>query len=362
MSKPLRKKRYYSASLFDIVGKMEQTNASASELRTPIFAPVDKISHNSVLYREFKNNKGIRSVATSWGEITTRGRVLLSQQHRDILDCIYINASEYQMTELGRMRIYFNRRQMLGIYNKNATNNHTWLRQKLEEIRDTAIKYKTQDGNTSDFNIISHIDYSASYRAYCIELDERYVRFYAQDLSIGYQKLLPQILGLENSVIKSIVRFLLSHTHIKISLDNTLSAIGYSLCNISGVAKRKFLKELKNTKEILFEQFNISYNDEFKLFEYEKHKDVNFIFPIKVASETTKELEIEVSNLINKPVTREFFERGIKVTAFIQAIMTKKHPLTNKNEYAVILRFPDNRILEIEDAFPTLLSIKKIID
>ena len=219
-------KRY--PTLFDIVSKIEHTNATVSELRVPIFSPLEKVSHNSIIATNFRKNRGIRSVSTSWGESTTRGRVLLGQQHRDLLDCIYLNATRYDKTEHGSMKIYFCQRQVLIAYfgaEASGKNNHAWLRTKLEEIRDTAIAFKNLQGDSFDFNIIKHLDFHAKRGMFCVELDERYVQFYAQDLSVNYQKLLPNILGIKNSVIKTIVRFLLSHSNIKIGLDKTLATI-----------------------------------------------------------------------------------------------------------------------------------------
>ena len=362
MSSPTQKKGS-SPTLFDIVAKMENTNATVAELRTPIFAPVDKISHNSILAKNFKRNKGVRGISTAWGEIVTRGRVLLGQQHRDLLDCIYINASQYQETDHGSMRIYFNQRKVLGNYSKSGHNNHAWLRIKLEEIRDTAIQYKTLKGGASDFNIIKHLDYAEDGNMFCIELDERYVKFYSQDLSVGYQKLLPSILQIKNSVIKSIVRFLLSHVHIKIGLDKTLDAVGYPLFEISETKQRVFYKELREAKSFLKESFNIDYDDTFKIFEYSKHEDVCFEWPNK---EPAKELGYHSpatqEELLHKTITRKFFDGSEPITAKISKITETTLAKSSQKQYILFLQFPDNRILEISETFSSLEEIKKIID
>jgi hypothetical protein len=44
---------------FNIVKKFEQSNATVSELRTGIWAPIDKISANSITYRNFIENKSL---------------------------------------------------------------------------------------------------------------------------------------------------------------------------------------------------------------------------------------------------------------------------------------------------------------
>lgn len=351
-------------NLFDIVAKMENTNATVSELRTPIFAPIDRISHNSIIAQNFKKNKGVRSVLTAWGEIVTRGRVLLGQQHRDLLDCIYINASLYQKTDHGSMRIFFCQRRVLSNYSKSGQHNHAWLRVKLEEIRDTAIQYKTLKGGTSDFNIIKHLDYAGDGNTYCIELDERYVKFYAQDLSVGYQKLLPSILQIHNSAIKSIVRFLLSHIHIKIGLDKTLDAIGYPLSEISETKQRSFYRELKESKSFLKEAFNIDYDDVFKIFEYSKHEDVSFEWPNKESKSIKEQSQITIESLIGKTITRSFFQKNKPVTSTILKIAhLDSAPESNlQNKYVLTLQFPDNRILEVAEHYGSLQEIKEIID
>lgn len=364
MSKNYLKKEEKTSPV-DILSKMEHTIATVSELRTPIFAPIERISHNSILSQNFKKNKGVRAVSTAWGEIITRGRVLLGQQHRDLLDCIYINASHYQETNHGSMRIYFCQRKVLRHYSKGALNNHAWLRVKLEEIRDTAIQYKTLKGGASDFNIIKHLDYANDGSNYCIELDERYVKFYAQDLSVGYQKLLPKILCIKNSVIKSIVRFLLSHTHIKIGLDKALDAVGYPLCDISETKQRSFYKELRESKEYLKEAFHIDYSDSIKIFEYSKHEDVCFEWPLKQREKAMDSHNaLHVEDLIGKSITRAFFEKDVLIRATLSKITQAQHLISPEAEkkFTVCLQFPDNRILEISEPFSSLEAIQAILD
>ncbi len=198
---------------------------------------------------------------------------------------------------------------------------------------------------------------------YCIELDERYVKFYSQDLSIGYQKLLPRILQIKNSVIKSIVRFLLSHVHIKIGLDKTLDAVGYPLFEISETKQRVFYKELREAKSFLKESFNIDYDDTFKIFEYSKHEDVCFEWPNK---EPAKELGYHSpatqEELLHKTITRKFFDGSEPITAKISKITETTLAKSSQKQYILFLQFPDNRILEISETFSSLEEIKKIID
>lgn len=346
---------------FDIVSKIERSNATVSELRVPIFSPIEKVSHNSKVAVAFRKNKGIRAMTTSWGECTTRGRVLLGQQHRDILDCIYLNATKYEHTEHGSMKIYFCQRKVLIAYFGSVSsgkNNHSWLRTKLEEIRDTAIAFKNLKGDSFDFNIIKHLDFESQREMFCIELDERYVKFYAQDMSINYQKLLPNIMGIRNSTIKALVRFILSHSTIRIGLAKTLSTIGYPFDDLTDRNKREFLKELRECKLILLEKFSIVYDDGLKIFEYAKHSDITFIS----SSSRQKEIngdgfipnkQISIETLIGRTIERNFFGQGL-ITASIYNVKC------DDKEYIVDLLFPDGRVLTIDVPFPSLLEIEKI--
>jgi len=74
---------------FDVVNKFEKTITTVNELRTGIFAPIDKISANSKTYKDFISNNRKRTIETSWGKTIIKGNIL-TQTHRDLLDCIIV--------------------------------------------------------------------------------------------------------------------------------------------------------------------------------------------------------------------------------------------------------------------------------
>ena len=61
---------------FDVVQKFEKTITTANELRTGIFAPIDKISANSKTYKDFIQNNRKRAIETSWGKTIVKGNIL----------------------------------------------------------------------------------------------------------------------------------------------------------------------------------------------------------------------------------------------------------------------------------------------
>ena len=140
---------------FDIVRKFEESNAAVGELRTGIWAPVEKLSGNSLTYKKFLNEKRKRVIQTKWGEVIIKGNIL-TQTHRDLLDCIMANSSDIKELESGGMAFYFKLGNVLKEYSgaDTANKNHNWLKQKLTEIQTTAIEFKNEQGYYS-FNILS---------------------------------------------------------------------------------------------------------------------------------------------------------------------------------------------------------------
>ena len=85
---------------FDIVKKFENSNATVSELRTGVFAPIEKISSKSKTYTQFIENQKKRFIETSWGKTVIKGNIL-TQTHRDLLDCLFAGAKEIKTAKDG---------------------------------------------------------------------------------------------------------------------------------------------------------------------------------------------------------------------------------------------------------------------
>jgi hypothetical protein len=68
---------------FSLVKKIEKYNATTDELRTGMFAPIEKLTKNSATYKKFVENGKKRSVMTSWGDMTIKQQIL-TQVHRDL--------------------------------------------------------------------------------------------------------------------------------------------------------------------------------------------------------------------------------------------------------------------------------------
>ena len=107
---------------FDVVQKFEKTITTANELRTGIFAPIDKISANSKTYKDFIENSRKRTIETSWGKTIVKGNIL-TQTHRDLLDCIIAGAKEIKELVGGAIAVYFSTTDVLKSYSGKVNTN-----------------------------------------------------------------------------------------------------------------------------------------------------------------------------------------------------------------------------------------------
>lgn len=266
-------------ALFNVVEKIEKSTATVAELRVPIFAPVQKLSGNSVTAREFKKNGGIRRIETSWGKVEIRGRKLLTQVHRDLLDCIYTHAKEVKKLSNGNVSIIFSQTKVLKEYSSDSSaaweKQTKWLKEKIKEIRDISVNYENSKGDSSDFNIISNLDYIEDLNLHSITLDVRYLHFYEQELSISYKKELPKLLKMDSALGKAIIRWLFTHKdESRFKLMTVLQALGFPVDSPKTLQTAK--KEIREMIDV-FHSFGIDYDIEDEFFSYRGNPNVGFI-------------------------------------------------------------------------------------
>lgn len=309
MSKESIKTKNRQPVLFDVVTKIEQSTASVTELRVPIFAPVQKLSGNSTTAQAFKKNGGIRVIETSWGKVEIRGRKLLTQVHRDLLDCIYTHSSNINYKEDGDVAILFSQGKILREYSADKSEsyetNTKWLREKIEEIRDVTVKFEDGSKRSADFNLIKYLDYDEEASSYCITLDKRYLRFYEQELSIGYKRELPKLLKVDSALVRAIVRWFFTHKEAsKYKLLTVFEALGFPIDSPKTLQVSK--REMKLRREELL-SFGIDYNPEdgeHGSFYYKGNENVSFIPSMQRVNKTVLiDAQPDFSELIGKSLT-----------------------------------------------------------
>lgn len=254
--------------------KKQNSTCSIQEIRLPVFAPIKRYTPSSAIYKDFLKNKRTRTINTQWGNVTIRGS-LLTQIHKDILDLIILNNTKIQILKDQRISVDFCISNVLKSYG-DAGFNYKWFKNILEDIIGAVIKIKLENQTEFYFHIISAMGYNEKNDFGGIILSKEYLDFYQKTIAINYNKEIQSIVLIENSLIKSIIRFFLSHNQINITLENLLIALGLEI-NTKDRYFRKIKQEIKESKNI-FSNFKIKFNENKNTFEYKGNNSVNFLF------------------------------------------------------------------------------------
>jgi hypothetical protein len=274
--------------LFHVVEKFERSNATVNELRTGIFAPIDKISGNSATYKLFKKNNKKRMIRTSWGNTVIKGNIL-TQVHRDLIDCIFTNSKEITELENGSIAIYFSTSEILNSYSKSKSNANTrntqWLKTKLDEIQTTAIEFQSKDEkDLYSFSIISSFAYSSKHKSFGLVITPEYREYFENQLSINYKNELPKLLKVNSGLLRAIIRFFWTHSvKSTMTIENLLITLGFPV--ESPRSKQMAIKEIRDSTELLSE-YGIEYIPKTKLIYSKKSHEnsINFISPSSTES------------------------------------------------------------------------------
>lgn len=243
----------------DIVKKFERSNASVEELRTGIWAPIEKFSHNSLILKNFEANKRKRAIETSWGKVIVSGNIL-TQSHRDLIDCILAVSSKTKELDGGDIAVYFQKADALKKYGDKASKNHRWLDEKLNEIQNSSIELRDKKGNHYRFNILKLTAYSEAEETFGIVFTSEYRKYIESQLTIGYLAELDKLLTIESALLKSIVRFFWSHKDAwKMDIDDLLNTVGYPSDSDQMIRSAK--REIESNLDRL-EQFGIFSSEE----------------------------------------------------------------------------------------------------
>jgi hypothetical protein len=274
-------------NLFDTKQKINESTSTLMDLRVSPFMPVDKISHNSALAREFVANKNILKRETAFGTVEIRNR-LLTQYHKMILDCIMVHNIR-SVVYKGTIAIYFSIyeiAQQLGLEWNGKTQKN--IQEAIEYIKDVVIVRTDADNPsiTSSYNIIQEMKYSSKEQAYVIVLSSQYAEYFNKTISINYNKRFDELIGIRgkgSAFIRSIIEFFITHDASadniqRMKLMQLLETINYPCQTPRQVTSAKqYLKEYE--KELA--KFNIKYYTGSQLFEYTGTTDIRFIPPLE---------------------------------------------------------------------------------
>ena len=260
-SKMAKRKESSRQSVFelDVVKKFEKSNASVEELRTGIWAPIEKLSHNSLILKNFEANKRRRTIETSWGKVVVSGNILM-QSHRDLLDCVLAVSTKTKELDGGDIAVYFTKADALRKYGDQTAKNQRWLDDKLNEIQNTSIELRDNLGNYYRFSILKLTAYSEKEETFGIVFTKEYRTYIEGQLTIGYLAELDKLLDVKSALLKSIIRFFWTHKDFwKMDIDKLLVTVGYPTDSDQMIRSAK--REIENNIDIL-ERFGIKSAEE----------------------------------------------------------------------------------------------------
>ena len=273
-------------SLFDTKQKINESTATLMDLRVSPFMPVDKISHNSALAKEFVANKNILKRETAFGTVEIRNR-LLTQYHKMILDCIMIHNTR-SVVYKGTIAIYFSIyeiAQKLGLEWSGKTQKN--IQEAIEYIKDVVIVRTDSSGSgiASSYNIIQEMKYSSKEQSYVIVLSSLYAEYFNKTMSINYNKRFDELISIRgkgSAFIRSIIEFFITHDASaeniqRMKLIQLLETINYPCETPRQISSAKqYLKDYEDE----LAKFNIKYYSGSQLFEYSGTTDIRFIPPL----------------------------------------------------------------------------------
>ena len=267
--------------------KFNSSTSTIEELRLAMFAPIQKFSHNSKTAIEMKEKKRIVR-KTNWGSVKIE-KTLLSQNHRDLLDCILtygepIEPLDGENTIAYKFSLYNLLKKIYGEHTK--TKNTEPINKMLTDMLSSVISIEPSTGDFAKFQILSFAGYKKEIDSYYVKFNQEYVRFFSKSLSINYQDSLPDILQIKEPMIKAIIRLALTQKDaitMKIydptaeeGRSGILEAIGYPI--ESPTQKKRAFKILKENSDVL-KKYGVYYNPSSKnnIIKYKKNQIVKFI-------------------------------------------------------------------------------------
>lgn len=267
-----KKKFENTPTLFDT---FKCNNATVTELRTGIFAPITQVTEASTIYKEFVAAGRVRTIQTEYGEVKITGNIL-TQTHKDVIDAIFATASFSETTKAGNIALFFSSYEVQSFLGLKSTTNHKWFKKVLGQIKTTNIEFKDKDGNLWDFNFTDSGGYSAKKDAYAIVFTEGYQNFFLDQVTVNYKDELKKLMLVDDSLVKAIIRYFFTHAYnMQIGFDKLLDAVGYPK---SEVSIKKARKKCRDSVED-FKNFNIEFNPKTYMFSYSKLQTITHTIP-----------------------------------------------------------------------------------
>lgn len=266
-------KKQSKLSLFET---FKTSNATVTELRVGIFAPITQITATSAIQQDFIKAGRVRKVNTAWGSVKIKGNIL-TQIHRDVIDAIFSTATYSENTKNGNIALFFSGYEVQDFLGRKSKTNNTWLKKKLDEIKTTNVEFTDQVGNTHDFNVTDSGGYSVKRDSFVIVFTEGYMNFFQKQVSVNYKLEMKALLEIDDPLIKAMIRFFFTHANsMSIGLINLLDVLGYPT-HIPASLKKARRAVREHTDNL--EKFGITVDLKKYMFTYKKLDTVTHNIP-----------------------------------------------------------------------------------
>lgn len=267
----------------ELISKISRSTSTILELRSKIYAPVNTFSSEEKKNFAAKGKK--RIITTQDGLVIVKG-TMLTQTHRDILDCLFSEAVDVKPSKHGGLSMVVPTNGLLRSYKKKGIDDIdlAWIKNKIDEIQVSAFEFKTKDKKLLySFNIINTFAYKEDLELYSIELSPDYCRFFEGQLSVGYKHEVKELLKLDSPLAKAIVRYFWSYLEpVSMTIGEIFDAVGY----YSGATKKSRImrKYIFLSTVSSMENCGIFYDASTETLTYmaDNHfSDISFVPPIK---------------------------------------------------------------------------------
>lgn len=263
-----------------LIRKFSKSTSSVLELRSKLYAPISSFTADDK--RQFRANGKKRIVETDGGYVIIKG-TLLTQTHKDILDCLFSEAIDIKSTKTGGLAMMVPVEGLLAKYKGFEESDINWIKNKIDEIQVSAFEFKTKDKKKLySFNIINSFAYKEDLGLYAVELSPDYCRFFEEQLSVGYKDEVEKLLKLDSPLAKAIVRYFWSYqTAVTMTIDEVFNAVGYDPGESEKSKKMKKFVLISTISSM--SNYGITYDAATESFSYEAKalkKTVSFVPPM----------------------------------------------------------------------------------
>lgn len=211
----------------------------------------------------------------------------LHQKHRDILSILFTDNKNLKVNEDGSIEIstnlYYIAKEMG--YDKPKDGTHV-IKGFLYDLRHTEITFKTKKKDVAmpekgGHRLIGTYKYDEKSGDYIVSIPSETAKYRILNYAVEIPKEINRkIIAIPNNLakVKALVSYMLSNQALKngISFDKICDKL-----DIQNENKSRFKKELLENFDLL-QEFNITFNEETKIFKYEQIEAIRFHAPVKV--------------------------------------------------------------------------------